>query len=132
MGLKAGYGCYRVEGFVEDVGLEFGNFAVAGEGAFGVYAGEGDAEAYGYEVGGFEDNAGVLPGLEPSFTMSVDMPAAGHEHVGSERLAGGEMDEEPFAAGFDVGDGLAGECLLVVGLGELGVCGLEACDGFAG
>jgi hypothetical protein len=51
--------------------------------------------------------------------------------VGDERAAAGEMDEEIFAAGFDMGDGLAYEGRVVVEARELGEGGAEGCDSAA-
>ena len=67
----------------------------------GVDAGYGDAEGYGYEVCCFQDDAGIGAGLVPAFAGAVDVPAAGHEHVGDEDLLVREMDEEPLASCFD-------------------------------
>ena len=108
------------------------NSAVAGERLRGVHLGDWHAKAYGDVVAVLDDDAHVEAGLLPALAVAVDVPTAAHEHMSDESSAAGEMDEEPFAAGFDAIDELAGDGRVVVEAGEQGIGGAEDGDGLAG
>ena len=76
--------------------------------------GDGDVEGYGLVVGGGEGYSHLAAGHPPLFARLVDVPGAGHEHVGYQDEVAAEEEEGPLAAGFYFFDGAADQRCVVV------------------
>ena len=94
--------------------------------------GDGDVEGDGVDIWRADDDAHVGAVALPFFVGAIDVPAAGHEHVGEENEVAGEMDEQPFAVGFDFFDGAAGDGRVDFDAFEFGEDGFEGGDGLVG
>ena len=68
----------------------------------------------------------------PFFVRAVDVPAAGHEHVGEEDEVAGEINEDPFAVGFDFFDSATGDGSVYFDAFEFGKDAFEGGDGLVG
>ena len=91
--------------------------------------GDLDVEGHGQDFLCFEDDAHVDASALPRLAEAVDVPTAAHEHVGEQDEIAGEMDEEPFAAGFDFFDGAPGDTGIDFDAGEMREDGFEVGDG---
>lgn len=68
----------------EDVGAELIEALAAAQGVGGMEFGDGDVEGDGIDLRRADDDAHVEAIAFPFFVGAVDVPAAGHEHVGEE------------------------------------------------
>jgi hypothetical protein len=116
----------------EDVGAELIEALAATERVGGVEFGDGDVEGDSVDLRRSNEDAHVEAMAFPFFVGAVDVPAAGHEHVGEEDEVAGEMDEEPFSVGFDFFDGAAGDGRVDFDAFEFGEDGFERGDGLIG
>jgi hypothetical protein len=132
---EGGDSAFDAEGVGEDVGAEAGDLRVSCEGARGVELGELNVEDDGLHLAAGDGDAHVAPRHKPLFARAIDVPRAGHEHVGGEDEVARKVDEAPLPLRLDALDGAAYEWGLVVDAGQLGELGFEggddaASDGF--
>jgi hypothetical protein len=113
----------------EDIGAELIEGVSATKRVGGVELGDGDIEGDGVDFRRADDDAHVEAMALPFFVGAVDVPTAGHEHVGEEDEPAGKMDEHPFAVGFDFFDGAAGDGRVDFDAFEFGEDGFEGGDG---
>ena len=94
--------------------------------------GDGDVESNGIDLRRSNEDAHMEAVALPFFVGAVDVPAAGHEHVGEEDKAAGKVDEEPFAVGFDFFDRATGDWRVDFDAFEFGEYRFEGGDGLVG
>src|ERR1035441_5768362 len=73
-----------------------------------------NAKTDGVKFAGLNHNTHVDGRLLPTFSGTIDVPAAVHQHVRNQSASPGEMNEYPFATRFDVFDGLPPQRRVVI------------------